>query len=171
MVKMGRIDNVFIHKLADVSPKSTIGNGTKIWRFSHVDDYAIIGANCMVAQNCYVAPGVRIGNNVRIQNGVSIYRGCIIEDDVFIGPNCTFTNVVYPKIYREAKFMDTLIKQGATLGANSTIICGNTIGKHAFVAAGAVVASDVPDYALVMGVPARVVKILSPDWREFNKEE
>jgi UDP-2-acetamido-3-amino-2,3-dideoxy-glucuronate N-acetyltransferase len=165
----GKIDGFFVHALADVSPLATIGKNTKIWRFSHIDDYATLGNNVMIAQCCYVAPGVKIGDNVRVQNGVSIFRGCYIHDNVFIGPNVTFTNVVYPKIFRSATYSDTVIKEGATLGANCTIIAGVTIGKHAFVGAGSVVTHDVPDYALVVGNPARIIKQLSPDWKEFDK--
>lgn len=163
------MEDVFIHELADVSPLATIGKNSKIWRFTHIDNYASLGNNCMIAQCCYVAPGVKIGNNVRVQNGVSIFRGVFIHDNVFVGPNVTFTNVVYPKIFRPATYSDTVIKEGATLGANCTIVAGITIGKNSFVAAGAVVTKDVPDNVLVAGVPARIIKSLSPDWKEFDK--
>ena len=168
--KKGRIDDVFIHHLADVSQSATIGKGTKIWRFTHIDDFATIGNNCMVAMNCYVAPGVVIDDNCRIQNNVSIFRGVRLEKNVFVGPSVVFTNVKYPKIFRKAEYGETLIKEGATLGANCTIIAGVTIGKNAFVAAGSVVTKDVPDNCLVAGVPAKIIKTISPDWREFDKK-
>jgi UDP-2-acetamido-3-amino-2,3-dideoxy-glucuronate N-acetyltransferase len=168
MVKKGRIEDVFIHEFADVSHLATIGKGTKIWRWAHIEPYAIIGNNVMIAQGCYVAPGVRIGSNTRIQNCVSIYRGVTLEDEVFIGPHVVFTNVKYPKINREAEYRETIVKRGATIGANSTIVCGVTIGENSFVAAGSVVTKDVPPNMLVMGVPAKIAKKLSNNWDEFN---
>jgi UDP-2-acetamido-3-amino-2,3-dideoxy-glucuronate N-acetyltransferase len=167
--KKGKICDVFVHALADVSPLATILPGTKVWRFSHIDDYAYIGRNCMIAMGCYVAPGVVIDDNCRIQNNVSVFRGVRLEKNVFVGPSVVFTNVKYPKIFRKADYGDTLIKEGAVLGANCTIIAGVTIGKSAFIGANSVVTKDIPDFALVMGNPARVVKILSPDWSEFDK--
>lgn len=134
-----------------------IGAGTKIWHFSHVLKGARIGERCVLGQNVSVAGDVVIGNNVKIQNNVSLYTGVILEDDVFCGPSCVFTNVVNPRsqVVRHHLYEPTLVRRGATIGANSTIVCGATIGRYAFVAAGAVVRGDVPDYALMLGVPAR----------------
>ncbi len=136
-----------------------MGAGTKIWHFSHVMSGAKLGANCNLGQNVLVSSDVRIGNNVKIQNNVSIYTGVELEDDVFCGPSMVFTNVSNPRsfIVRKSEYKKTLVKKGATLGANSTIVCGGTIGEYAFVGAGAVVTSDVPDYAMMVGVPARQV--------------
>lgn len=145
------------HPSAIVETPCRIGERTKIWHFSHVMADSVLGEGCVLGQNVHVASGVRIGNNVKIQNNVSIYAGVELEDDVFCGPSMVFTNVVTPRshVNRKAEFQRTLVKRGATLGANSTIVCGVTIGRYAFVGAGAVVTRDVPDYALVIGVPAR----------------
>ncbi len=145
------------HPSAVVDDGAIIGEGTKIWHFSHIMAGASIGRNCIFGQNCNVDGGVRIGNNVKVQNNVSIYTGTEIEDDVFLGPSCVLTNVTNPRaqIRRHALYEKTLIRRGATVGANATIVCGTTIGRYAFIAAGAVVHSDVPDYALMLGVPAR----------------
>ena len=147
----------FVHESAVVDDGATIGAGTKVWHFSHISKDAVIGENCTVGQNVYVGPNVRIGNNVRIQNNVSVYTGVTILDNVFCGPSVVFTNVINPRseVERKQEFLETLICQGASLGANSTIVCGNTINEYAFVAAGAVVTSDVPSYATVRGVPAK----------------
>jgi len=149
----------FAHPSAVVDEPCEIGAGTKIWHFSHVMKGSKIGANCNLGQNVHVAPDVRIGRNVKIQNNVSVYTGVELEDDVFCGPSMVFTNVITPRshINRKSEYRRTLIKKGASLGANSTIICGVTVGEYAFVAAGAVVTKDVPAYALVAGVPARRV--------------
>jgi UDP-2-acetamido-3-amino-2,3-dideoxy-glucuronate N-acetyltransferase len=146
-----------VHPTAIVDEPCEIGDRTNIWHFAHVMSGARIGQGCIIGQNVFVAGGVRIGNNVKIQNNVSVYAGVELEDDVFCGPSMVFTNVVNPRshIIRKHEYKRTLVKRGATLGANSTIVCGITIGRFAFVAAGAVVTHDVPDYALVMGVPAR----------------
>ena len=165
----GRIEDVFIHFSSEVENNVTIGRGTKIWRWCHVESYSMIGENCMLGMGVHIGPGVKIGNGVRIQDGCSIYRGVTLEDRVFVGPRVVFTNVRVPKIGRKAEFGDTLIKEGAVLGANCTIIAPCIIGRHAFIGANSVVTKDVPDYALVVGNPARVVKILSPDWSEFDK--
>ncbi|MCX7925961.1 MAG: N-acetyltransferase [Fimbriimonadales bacterium] len=135
-----------------------IGEGTRIWHFSHVMPHAKIGNNCNIGQNVFIASGVVVGDNVKIQNNVSLYTGVVLEDDVFCGPSMVFTNVINPRshISRKAEYKPTLVKRGATLGANCTIVCGTTIGRYAFVGAGAVVTRDVPDYALVTGVPARI---------------
>ncbi len=147
----------FVHPTAVVDEPVVIGPGTKIWHFAHVSAGAVLGAGCTLGQNVFVAPGVVIGSNVKIQNNVAVYEGVELEDDVFCGPSCVFTNVTNPRsqIVRRGQYATTLVRRGATIGANATIVCGTTIGRYAFVAAGAVVTSgDVPDYALVMGVPA-----------------
>jgi UDP-2-acetamido-3-amino-2,3-dideoxy-glucuronate N-acetyltransferase len=148
--------NYFVHESAYVDEPCEIGAGTKIWHFSHVQSRATIGERCILGQNVNVANDVRIGNNVKIQNNVSIYTGVELEDDVFCGPSCVFTNVINPRsqIVRHSQYQLTLVRRGATLGANSTIVCGATIGRYAFIGAGAVVRGDVPDYALMLGVPA-----------------
>jgi UDP-2-acetamido-3-amino-2,3-dideoxy-glucuronate N-acetyltransferase len=147
----------FAHPTACIDEPCTIGPGTKIWHFSHVSSGAVIGAGCILGQNVFVAGGVEIGRNVKIQNNVSVYTGTVIEDDVFLGPSCVLTNVSNPRaqIVRYSLYETTILKRGATVGANATIVCGVTIGRYAFIGAGAVVSKDVPDYALVTGVPAR----------------
>ena len=149
----------YAHETSFIDEGASIGTGTKIWHFSHVMPGAEIGERCSLGQNVVVMPGTKIGNNVKIQNNVSIYEGVILEDDVFCGPSCVFTNVSTPRshISRKAEYEQTLVKRGAAIGANSTIVCGVTLGEYAFVGAGAVVTSDVPAYALMVGVPARRV--------------
>jgi len=146
----------FVHESACVDKGAVIGGGSMIWHFCHILPGARIGKSCILGQNCHIAGGVVVGNNVKIQNNVSIYDGTVIEDDVFLGPSCVLTNVTNPRsqISRRALYEKTLIRRGATIGANATIVCGVTIGRYAFVAAGAVVTKRVPDYALVMGNPA-----------------
>ena len=146
-----------IHSTAVVDEPCEIGEGTRIWHFCHVCAGAKIGAGCSLGQNTMVAGGAVIGNNVKVQNNVSIYDGIIIEDDVFLGPSCVLTNITNPRsqIVRKDLYEKTLIRRGATIGANATIVCGVTIGRYAFIGAGAVVRSDVPDYSLLLGVPAR----------------
>lgn len=148
----------FAHETAVIDHPCEIGEGTRIWHFSHVMPHAKIGKNCNIGQNVFIASGVVVGDNVKIQNNVSLYTGVVLEDDVFCGPSMVFTNVINPRshISRKAEYKPTLVKRGATLGANCTIVCGTTIGRYAFVGAGAVVTRDVPDYALVTGVPARI---------------
>ena len=150
-------NDVYIHPSSVVDEPCEIGAGTKIWHFCHIMKHARIGRNCILGQNVFVASDVRIGNHVKIQNNVSIYTGVELEDDVFCGPSCVFTNVINPRsrIERKDEFKKTLVKKGASLGANCTIVCGTTIGRYAFVGAGAVVTKDVLDYSLVVGVPAR----------------
>jgi UDP-2-acetamido-3-amino-2,3-dideoxy-glucuronate N-acetyltransferase len=149
--------NYFIHESAYVDVPCEIGEGTKIWHFCHIQKNARIGRNCIFGQNCNVASDVIIGNNVKVQNNVSIYTGTIIEDDVFLGPSCVLTNVTNPRsqVNRHALYEKTLLRRGCTVGANATVVCGVTVGRYAFVAAGGVVCKDVPDYALMAGIPAR----------------
>jgi UDP-2-acetamido-3-amino-2,3-dideoxy-glucuronate N-acetyltransferase len=149
-------DDVFIHESAFVDEGAQIGAGTRVWHFCHILGGAVIGERCSLGQNVVVMNGTRIGTNVKIQNNVSIYEGVTLEDDVFCGPSMVFTNVINPRshINRKHEYRRTLVKRGASIGANATVVCGVTLGKYCFVAAGAVVTRDVPDYALVMGVPA-----------------
>jgi len=150
---------VFIHESSYVDEPCTIGAGTKIWHFCHIMKNCFIGEKCNIGQNVFVASGVRIGTNAKIQNNVSLYTGVILEDDVFCGPSMVFTNVVNPRsaVIRKDEYKETLVKRGASIGANATIVCGNTIGKYAFIGAGAVITKDVPDYALMVGNPARLL--------------
>jgi UDP-2-acetamido-3-amino-2,3-dideoxy-glucuronate N-acetyltransferase len=152
-----------IHLSAIVDSGATIGEGTHVWHFVHICSGAHIGRNCSIGQNVFISNKVKIGNNVKIQNNVSIYDNVEIQDDVFCGPSMVFTNVVNPRsfIKRKNEYLDTLIKKGATLGANCTIICGVTIGEYAFVAAGAVVTKNVSDFALYAGVPAKQIGWMS----------
>lgn len=147
----------FSHESAYVDEGAKIGAGTKIWHFSHILSGAKIGERCSFGQNCCVSGGTLIGNNVKVQNNVSIYEGTEIEDDVFLGPSCVLTNVTNPRsqVVRRELYEKTLLRRGCSIGANATIVCGTTIGRYAFVGAGAVVAKDVPDYALMVGVPAK----------------
>lgn len=146
----------FVHESSFVDDDVTIGEGSRIWHFCHILKNTRLGNKCILGQNVMAGPNVRIGNNVKIQNNVSIYDGVELEDDVFCGPSMVFTNVINPRSFVERKneFKTTLVKQGATLGANCTVVCGVTVGRYALVGAGAVVVKDVPDYALVLGVPA-----------------
>src|SRR5256714_13878253 len=149
----------FAHESSYVDDGAVIGNGTKIWHFSHVMPGAVIGERCNLGQNVVVMPGTRIGNTVKIQNNVSIYEGVEREDDVFCGPSCVFTNFMNPRSHvpRKNEYRRTLVKRGGSIGANATIICGVTLGEYAFIGAGAVVTADVPAYGLMVGVPARRV--------------
>ncbi|WP_052065669.1 acyltransferase [Thalassospira australica] len=148
---------VAIHESSYIDEPCKIGKGTKIWHFTHVLVNTEIGENCVLGQNVVVGPDVCIGNRVKIQNNVSVYKGVTLEDGVFCGPSCVFTNVNNPRaeIERKEEFRKTLVKRGATIGANATIVCGCTLGEYCFIAAGAVVTGDVPDYALMAGVPAK----------------
>jgi UDP-2-acetamido-3-amino-2,3-dideoxy-glucuronate N-acetyltransferase len=152
------VAETFIHESSYVDDGCTIGEGTRIWHFCHVMKDATIGRGCNIGQNVVVSPKVTIGNNVKIQNNFSLYTGVILEDDVFCGPSMVFTNVVNPRshVSRKDEYRETLVKRGASLGANSTVVCGHTIGRFAFIGAGAVVTKDVPDYALVVGNPGRI---------------
>ena len=145
------------HPTAVIDEGAVIGKGTKIWHFSHIMSEAVIGENCLIGQNVLVSSQAVLGNNVKVQNNVSVYTGVVCEDDVFLGPSCVFTNVINPRsfISRKEEFRPTLVKKGATIGANATIICGLTIGEYALIGAGAVVTKDVPDYALIVGNPGK----------------
>ena len=147
----------FAHETAVIDPDCQIGDGTKIWHFSHIMSNCTIGQHCSIGQNVVISPEVRIGNRVKIQNNVSVYTGVICEDDVFLGPSAVFTNVINPRsaIIRKDEYKPTLVQKGATIGANATIVCGISIGRFAFIGAGAVVTKNIPDYALVVGNPAR----------------
>jgi len=147
----------FAHETAVIDPDCQIGEGTKIWHFSHIMSHSIIGQQCSIGQNVVISPEVTIGNRVKIQNNVSVYTGVICEDDVFLGPSAVFTNVINPRsaIIRKNEYKPTLVQKGATIGANATIICGITIGRYAFIGAGAVVTKNIGDYVLVVGNPAR----------------
>ncbi len=150
--------NYFVHESSYVDDGCSIGEGTKIWHFSHIMKDCTVGKKCNIGQNVVISPGVILGNGVKIQNNVSVYTGVVCEDGVFLGPSCVFTNVINPRAFIERKdeYRKTVIKKGASIGANATIVCGHDIGKYAFVGAGAVVTKDVPDYAMVYGTPARV---------------
>ena len=159
----GLSEGVFVHESAYVDLPNQIGVGTKIWHFSHILPNCEIGENCIIGQNVMIGPEVRIGSRCKIQNNVSIYKGVELEDNVFCGPSCVFTNVSNPRseIERKSEFRRTLVKRGATIGANATVLCGHTLGAYCFVGAGAVVVSDVPDYALVTSIPAKQIGWMS----------
>jgi UDP-2-acetamido-3-amino-2,3-dideoxy-glucuronate N-acetyltransferase len=155
--------NFYAHESSIIDSNCTIGNGTKIWHFSHIMSNCIIGDDCIIGQNVVVSPFVVLGRNVKVQNNVSIYTGVTCDDDVFLGPSMVFTNVINPRsaINRRNEFIKTHLGRGATIGANSTLVCGNNIGKFAFVGAGAVITKEVPDYALVVGNPAKQIGWIS----------
>lgn len=148
----------FAHETAVIDDGARIGAGTRIWHFSHVMPDTVIGKNCNIGQNVVVSPGCRLGSNCKVQNNVSIYTGVILEDDVFCGPSMVFTNVINPRshVVRKDEYRETLVRQGASVGANATIVCGVTLGKYSFIGAGTVVTKDVPDYGLVVGNPGRL---------------
>lgn len=164
----------YVHPSSIIDDGCHIGEGTKIWHFSHVMSGAVIGNNCNLGQNVVVSPKVTLGNNVRVQNNVSIYEGVICEDDVFLGPSVVLTNVINPRsaVSRKSEYKTTLIKKGASIGANATIVCGHTIGEYAFIGAGAVVTKDVPAYALIVGNPGRQTGWMSEHGQklQFDKE-
>lgn len=149
----------FAHESSYIDDGAVIGAGTKIWHFCHILPGAVIGEHCNLGQNVVVMGGTRLGNNVKVQNNVSIYEGVTLEDDVFCGPSCVFTNVVNPRshVSRKSEYQPTLVRRGATIGANATVICGATLGEYSFIGAGAVVRGEIPAYALMVGVPARRV--------------
>lgn len=155
--------NYKAHPTAVIDEGCKIGNGTSIWHFSHIMPNCIIGENCNIGQNVVISPDVVLGRNVKVQNNVSIYTGVICEDDVFLGPSMVFTNVINPRsaVNRKNQYMKTVVKKGASIGANATIVCGHNIGQYAFIGAGAVVTKEVPDYALVVGNPARQIGWMS----------
>jgi len=153
------VNNYFVHESSFIDEQVSIGDNTRIWHFSHVLPYSIIGKDCSFGQNCVVGPKVNIGNGVKVQNNVSIYEGVQIEDDVFLGPSMVFTNVINPRafIQRKEEFKKTVLKKGCSVGANATIVCGVSIGEYALIGSGAVINRDVKPYALMVGVPARQI--------------
>lgn len=153
----------FVHESSYVDEPCEIGKGTRIWHFSHIMTGCSMGENCNIGQNVVISPNVILGNNVKIQNNVSVYTGVECEDDVFLGPSMVFTNVINPRsgVNRRDAYMKTIVKKGASIGANATIVCGNAIGQYAFIGAGAVVTKEIPDYALVIGNPAKHVGWIS----------
>jgi len=163
----------FAHETAVIDEGCQIGEGTKIWHFSHIMPNCIIGNSCNIGQNVVISPEVVLGNNVKVQNNVSIYTGVICEDDVFLGPSMVFTNVMNPRsaVIRRDSYLKTIVKQGASIGANATIVCGHDIGRYAFIGAGAVVTKHVPDYALVVGNPARQIGWMSEYGHRLNFNE
>jgi UDP-2-acetamido-3-amino-2,3-dideoxy-glucuronate N-acetyltransferase len=163
----------FAHETAVIDEGCKIGKGTKIWHFSHIMTESEIGENCNIGQNVVVSPGVKLGKNVKVQNNVSIYTGVICDDDVFLGPSMVFTNVINPRseIVRKDSYLETIVEKGASIGANSTIVCGNIIGRYAFVGAGAVVTKDVKPYALVVGNPARQTGWMSEFGHKLSFDE
>jgi len=162
------------HETAVIDPGCKIGDGTRIWHFSHIMTGSVIGDNCNIGQNVVISPEVILGNNVKVQNNVSIYTGVICEDDVFLGPSCVFTNILNPRsaINRKGEYLRTHVHKGASIGANATIICGHTIGEYALIGAGAVVTKEVSSYALVLGNPAKQVGWVSKAGHrlEFDKD-
>lgn len=168
----GPFDGVFIHESAYVDEPTRIGRGTKIWHFAHVLKDCDIGENCSLGQNVMVGPAVKIGRGSKIQNNVSLYNGVELMDDVFCGPSCVFTNVNNPRaaVERKNEFARTLVKTGASIGANATIVCGHTLGAYCFIAAGAVVTHDVPDFAMMAGVPARRIGWVSRLGRKLGPD-
>lgn len=163
----------FSHPTAIIDENCSIGKGTKIWHFSHIMPNCVIGENCNIGQNVVVSPEVILGNNVKVQNNVSIYTGVECEDDVFLGPSMVFTNVVNPRsaIVRRGQYSKTLVKKGASIGANATIVCGHDIGEYAFIGAGAVVTKEVLPYALVVGNPAKQIGWMSEYGHRLNFDE
>ena len=155
--------NYFAHETAVIDNNCDIGDDTKIWHFSHIMSNSIIGNNCNIGQNVVISPQVELGNNVKVQNNVSIYTGVICEDDVFLGPSMVFTNIINPRsaVIRKSEYMKTTVKKGASIGANATIVCGNDIGKFAFIGAGAVVVKEIKPYALVVGNPSKQIGWIS----------
>lgn len=168
-----KIMNYFAHETAVIDEGCKIGKETKIWHFSHIMPNCELGERCNIGQNVVVSPDVVLGKNVKVQNNVSIYTGVICEDDVFLGPSMVFTNVINPRsaVNRKSEYMRTLVKKGASIGANATIVCGNDIGKYAFIGAGAVVTKEVPDFALVVGNPSRQIGWISEYGHRLHFDE
>ncbi|NBW42594.1 MAG: N-acetyltransferase [Sphingobacteriia bacterium] len=166
-------NQVFIHPTAVVDEGAILGEGTKVWHFSHIMSDAVVGERCNIGQNVVISPGVILGSNVKIQNNVSLYTGVTCDDDVFLGPSCVFTNVVNPRsaVNRRGQYAQTRVGRGASIGANATIVCGHDIGQFAFIGAGAVVTKQVPDYALVVGNPARQMGWMSEFGHKLHFDE
>jgi UDP-2-acetamido-3-amino-2,3-dideoxy-glucuronate N-acetyltransferase len=168
------MNNYFAHETAVIDSDCSIGQNTKIWHFSHIMSHAQLGDNCNIGQNVVVSPEVILGNNVKVQNNVSIYTGVVCEDDVFLGPSMVFTNIINPRsaLVRRDQYIKTLVKKGATIGANATIICGNIIGYYSLIGAGSVITKDVPDYALIIGNPGKQIGWVSEYGHRlvFNKD-
>jgi len=162
--------NYFVHESSYIDEPVQIGKGTKIWHFSHVMKASVIGENCNIGQNVVISPNVELGNNVKIQNNVSVFTGITCEDDVFLGPSMVFTNIINPRsaVVRRGEYTKTLVKKGASIGANATIICGNNIGRYAFIGAGSVVTKEVPDYALMVGNPSKNIGWMSEFGERLN---
>ena len=160
----------FVHESSYIDEPCQIGKGSKIWHFSHIMKNSVIGENCNIGQNVVVSPDVQLGNNVKIQNNVSVFTGVTCEDDVFLGPSMVFTNIINPRsaVIRRGEYTKTIVKKGASIGANATIVCGNPIGKYAFIGAGAVVTKDVLPYALVVGNPAKQIGWVSEFGHRLN---
>ena len=158
-------NDYFVHESAYVDSAVSIGKGSKVWHFANILPNTTIGEDCIIGQNVMAGPNVRVGRGSKIQNNVALYRGVVLEEEVFCGPSCVFTNVLTPRAFveRKSEFLETTVKRGATVGANATIVCGNTLGRYCMVAAGAVVTKNVPDYALVAGVPAKQIGWVSRD--------
>ena len=165
--------NFFAHETAVIDDNCKIGDGTKIWHFSHIMSNCEIGENCNIGQNVVVSPNVKLGKNVKIQNNVSLYTGVICEDDVFLGPSMVFTNVTNPRsaVVRRGQYEETIVRKGASIGANATIVCGHNIGQFAFIGAGAVVTKEIPAYALVVGNPAKQIGWMSEYGHRLNFDE
>ena len=168
----GRFEGVFVHDSAYIDDPVRIGRGSKVWHFVHILKDCVIGEDCAIGQNVMIGPSVKVGNRCKIQNNVSLYNGVELEDGVFCGPSCVFTNVNTPRaeIERKNEFRRTLVKRGASIGANATIVCGNTLGAYCLIGAGAVVTSDVPDFALMVGVPARRIGWVSRAGRRLGPD-
>ena len=157
------------HETAVVEPGAKVGRGTRVWHFAHIRASAVVGSGCIVGKDVYIDAGAVVGRRCKLQNGVNVYQGVTLEDDVFVGPHVVFTNDLYPRAFsQEWRVVPTLVKRGASIGANATIKCGVTIGRYAMVACGAVVTADVPDHALVMGNPARVVGTVTKEGRRVG---
>ena len=167
------MSDFFAHETSVIDEGCSIGTETKIWHFSHIMPNCTIGSKCNLGQNVVVSPEVVLGNNVKVQNNVSIYTGVICEDDVFLGPSMVFTNVINPRsaVNRRSQFQTTIVKKGASIGANATIVCGNNIGRYALIGAGAVVVKEIPDYALVVGNPSRQIGWVSEYGHRLNFDE
>lgn len=161
----------YIHESSYIGENVTVGEKTKIWQFCNIMDGVSIGKNCNIGQNVFMEQGVKIGNNATIKNNIALYTGVVCEDDVFLGPNCVFTNVINPRsfISRKKEYRPTLVKKGASIGANATVVCGSTIGSYAMVGAGSVITKDVPDYALVYGNPARLKSYVCKCGKKLTK--